>query len=200
MRPDWQVVVEISCKTSSVLFSVNNNAWQALIMSGLSQLGLSLVLDLVILKDKPITPHFSTGLIKGSWLSNGEALQLWQSPLTSESFRKPACFRQQPSLYPELTLEQIAATNLQEHSSGSSLVEQRSSRYLLRVSAGKQEDKDTTLRSDRLFGKHHIDRFIKLTYQNTIPLQFVNHPRTGPSNYTSFFWSLQFLWICTLLF
>lgn len=142
---------------------------------------------------------FFHGSHKGSWLSNGEALQLWQSPPTSESFRKPACFRQQPSLYPELTLEQLA-TNVQEHSSGSSLVEQRSSRYLLRVSAGKQEDKDTTLRSDRLFGKHHIHRFIKLTYQNTIPLQFVNHTCTGPSNYTSFFWSLQFLWIRTLLF
>lgn len=64
MRPDWQVVVEISCKTSSVLFSVNNNAWQALKMSGWSQLGLSLVLDLVLIEDKPITPHFSTGLIK----------------------------------------------------------------------------------------------------------------------------------------
>lgn len=59
MRPDWQVVVEISCKTSSVLFSV-----KALKMSGLSQLGLSLVFDLVLIEDKPITPHFSTGLIK----------------------------------------------------------------------------------------------------------------------------------------
>lgn len=62
-------------------------------------------------------------------------------------------------------------TKVQEHSSGGSLVQQRSSRYLLKVSAGKQEDKDTTLRSDRLFGKHHIHRFIKLTYQdNTITI------------------------------
>lgn len=102
------------------------------------------MLDSVLIRDKAINPHLSTGLVK---LSVFQMVRHYSSDSTY--LKKPARFRQQPSLCPKLTLAQTV-TKVQEHFSASSLVP-CSSRYRSQCQQGSRKNRDMTLGSDRLF-------------------------------------------------